>query len=67
MRKFKIYANYVFQKELGIYEADSVEEAVEMALEEAEPDICLCCQCSQKFVDNGKLDEESWLAYGVYN
>lgn len=51
MGRFKVYANYVFQKELGTYEADSEDEAIEMALDEAESDICLCGQCSQEFVD----------------
>lgn len=63
MGRFKVYANYVFQKELGTYEADSEDEAIEMALEEAESDICLCGQCSQEFVDGGVLDEESCSAY----
>ena len=44
---------------LGEYEADSEEEAIEIALEEVEPDAVLCVQCSKEFVDSGTLDEES--------
>lgn len=59
MAKYRVYGNYIFSKVLGEYEADSEEEAIEMALEEAECDATLCCHCSKEFVDSGILDEDS--------
>ena len=59
MTKYRVYGNYVFSKILGEYEAESEDEAIEMALEEAEADAILCVQCSKEFVDSGALDEES--------
>lgn len=59
MAKYRVYGNYMFSKVLGEYEAESEEEAIEMALEEAEADAILCAQCSKEFVDSGSLDEES--------
>lgn len=59
MAKYRVYGNYIFSKVLGEYEAESKEEAIKMALEEAEPDVVLCVQCSREFVDSGTLDEES--------
>lgn len=47
---------------LGEYEADSQEEAIQMALDDAEPDMGLCYTCSRKFADSGMLDEESCTA-----
>ena len=59
MARYRVFGNYIFSKVLGEYEAESEEEAIEMALEEAEPDAVLCAQCSREFVDSGTLDEES--------
>ena len=59
MAKYRVYGNYIFTKVLGEYEADSEEEAIEKALENAECDATLCWQCSQDFVDNGMIDEDS--------
>ena len=59
MARYRVFGNYIFSKVLGEYEAESEEEAIEMALEEAEPDAVLCSQCSREFVDSGTLDEES--------
>ena len=60
MAKYRVYGNYIFSKVLGEYEADSKEEAIEMALDEAECNVTLCVHCSQEFVDGGSLDEDSW-------
>lgn len=62
MARYRIYANYVFSKVLGEYEADSEEEAVETALDEAPDDAVLCVHCSKDFVDSGILDEKSCTA-----
>ena len=62
MARYRIYANYVFSKVLGEYEADSEEEAIKTALEEAPDDADLCVQCSKDFVDSGVLDEKSCTA-----
>lgn len=59
MAKYRVYGNYIFTKVLGEYEADSEEEAIEKALEDAECDIRLCYHCSQEFVDSGMIDEDS--------
>lgn len=59
MAKYRVYGNYVFSKVLGEYEADSQEEAIEKALDEAECNITLCYHCSKNFEDNGELDEDS--------
>lgn len=59
MAKYRVYGNYVFSKVLGEYEAASEEEAIQKALEEAEPNATLCCECSREFVDSGELDENS--------
>lgn len=59
MAKYRVYGNYIFTKVLGEYEADSEEEAIEMALGEAECNATLCVHCSNDFVDIGSLDEES--------
>lgn len=59
MAKYRVYGNYTFSKILGEYEANSEEEAIKMALNEAEPDIDLCTYCAADFVDSGALDDES--------
>lgn len=62
MAKYTVYGNYIFPCVLGEYEADSQEEAIQMALDDAEPDMGLCYTCSRKFADSGMLDEESCTA-----
>lgn len=59
MKKYRVYANYVFSKVLGEYEAESEDEAIEKALDDAEPNLSLCCECSEQFEDMGELDEDS--------
>ena len=59
MAKYRVYGNYIFSKVLGEYEADSEEEAIEMALDNAECDATLCVHCAKDFVDSGSLDEDS--------
>ena len=59
MGKYRVYGNYIFSKILGEYEADSEEEAIEKALNEAECNTMLCVHCSKEFVDGGALDEDS--------
>lgn len=59
MAKYRVYGNYIFSKILGEYEAASEEEAIEMALDNAEYDAILCCHCSREFVDSGVLNEDS--------
>lgn len=59
MAKYRVYGNYIFSKILGEYEAASGEEAIQKALDEAEPNAFLCYQCSGEFVDAGELDEDS--------
>lgn len=48
MAKYRVYGNYTFTKVLGEYEADSEEEAIEMALDEAECNATLCVHCSHE-------------------
>lgn len=60
MAKYRVYANYVFEKVIAEeIEAESEEEAIEKALDDAECDITLCYQCSGDFVDGGIIDEGS--------
>lgn len=63
MAKYKVYGNYVFTKVLGEYEAESEEDAVKMALNEASVNgklqFSLCGGCAREFCDNGELDENS--------
>lgn len=60
MAKYRVFANYVFSKPIGEFEADSEEEAIEKAEEVAEPDLALCCECSRQFYDSGVLDDDSY-------
>lgn len=62
MAKYIVYGNYTFPCILGEYEADSEDEAIQMALDDADPDMSLCYECSRKFSDSGMLDEESCMA-----
>lgn len=60
MAKYRVYANYVFIKVIADeIEAESEEEAIEKALEEAECNVTLCYHCSKDFVDGGAIDEDS--------
>ena len=59
MAKYRVYGNYIFSKVLGEYEADSEEDAIEKALNNANCNATLCVHCSQVFVDSGELDEDS--------
>lgn len=59
MSKYRVYGNYIFSKVLGEYEADSEEDAIEKALNNASCNAMLCVHCSQDFVDGGELDEDS--------
>ena len=59
MAKYRVYGNYIFSKVLGEYEADSEEEAIEKALDEAECNATLCVHCSQDLVDTGSHDEHT--------
>lgn len=60
MTKYRVYGNYIFSKILGEYEADSEEEAIEKALNEANCNAMLCVHCSKEFVVWGTLDEDSY-------
>lgn len=60
MAKYRVYADYVFTKVIAEeIEAESEEEAIERALEEAECNVTLCYHCSKDFVDGGVIDEKS--------
>lgn len=60
MAKYRVYANYVFTKIIADeIEAESESEAIEKALEDAECNVTLCYQCSEDFVDEGAIDEDS--------
>lgn len=60
MAKYRVYADYVFTKVIAEeIEAESEEEAIERALEEAECNVTLCYHCSKDFVDGGTINEES--------
>ena len=47
MAKYRVYGNYIFSKVLGEYEADSEEDAIEKALNNASCNATLCVYCSK--------------------
>lgn len=55
MPKYSIYASVVASKHIGEYEANSKEEAIEMAWKDAH--VSLCHQCSGKELDEPQIEE----------
>lgn len=54
MPKFRVYGSVVASKYLGIFEADTKEQAEEMAIKQAS--VSVCHQCSNECTDP-EIDE----------
>ena len=61
MKKYSAIASAYGTVYLGEFEANSKEEAIEMALEETGDTICLCHQCSRKISDVTISDEDIYV------
>ena len=60
MKEYVVYGTYTMTKELGRVKADSKEEAIEKAMNNIGTDTeQLCTYCSEKFLDQPILDEDS--------
>lgn len=51
MPKYNVVGKVYASKFLGVFEADTPEEAVEMALNSDSASICLCHQCADEAED----------------
>lgn len=61
MKKYSVTAIAYGTVYLGEFEANSIEEAREMALEKSGDTICLCHQCSKEISDVTISDEEIYV------
>jgi hypothetical protein len=61
MAKFNIYGIWTASKFIGEFEAETEEEAVEMAANSEENHVCLCHQCANQV----ELDEYSAQEFQV--
>ena len=55
MPKFSVIGIFTASKHLGVFEAETEQEAIQMALGSANNNATLCCQCS----DEVELDDYS--------
>lgn len=62
MPKFRVYGIATGSKYLGEFEAETAEEAEEMAANSEHNSVCLCHQCS----DELELDEYSFHEFQVH-
>lgn len=63
MKEYVVYGTYTMTKELGRVKADSKEEAIDKVADMIGTNTeQLCHYCSQKFLDEPILDEDSIMA-----
>lgn len=59
MKKYRVIARTIVFKEVGVFEAESEQEAIVMAFDEGDTDLNLCYHCSK---DVGDVEIESLVA-----
>lgn len=62
MPKFDIYVPAVGTRYIGVYEAETAEAAIDLALAECKDGIHLCHACAKEFVDTPELDWDNPIA-----
>jgi hypothetical protein len=65
MPKYKVYVDYRFTVEIGEFETETEEQAIELASSKASNQHILCYQCEQDMLDHPILDDDSFTAEKV--
>ena len=66
MKEYVVYGTYTITKELGRVKANSKEEAIDKVFESiGTNEVQLCCHCSEKFLDQPIMDEDTVTAEEV--
>lgn len=60
---YDVFATYTYQKHIGTFEADTEEDAIEMAYEtlDCTEDVHFCHTCTDNFIDYPTLCEDEWV------
>lgn len=59
MPKFRVYGNFTATKFLGVYEADTEEDAINQALSSEDNSASLCHHCADE------LELDDWTAHSA--
>lgn len=51
MNKYKVFARTIVFKEVGTFEANSQDEAIEIAIDEGDVELSLCHSCSEGILE----------------